>query len=110
MKTMVDRGKKKRSDVRHACMEAAVTPELRQDIGGRRKVREKGWKVRRWKRRKRQPAKAPPFRQQIKGGRIRFLLPTRELQNQLFCPRSGCHSGLLQGYRGANQDLSVLEA
>jgi hypothetical protein len=49
MKTMVDRGKKKRSDVRHACMEAAVTPELRQDIGGKRKVREKGWKIRRLK-------------------------------------------------------------
>jgi hypothetical protein len=30
-------------------MEAAVTPELRQGIGGRRKVREKGWKIRRWK-------------------------------------------------------------
>src|SRR6478672_13609208 len=50
--TMFRLRKRKRCDVRHACLEAAVTPELRQDIGGRRKVREKGWKIRRRKKRK----------------------------------------------------------
>src|SRR6478735_6151290 len=65
--TMFRLRKRKRCDVRHACLDAAVTPELRQDIGGRRKVREKGWKIRRRKKRKRQPAKTPPFQQQTKG-------------------------------------------
>jgi hypothetical protein len=38
------------------------------------------------------------------------VLPTKELQNQLFWPRSGRHFGLVQGYPGANQDLRVFQA
>src|SRR6476469_5411470 len=107
--TMFRLRKRKRCDVRHACLEAAVTPELRQDIGGRRKVREKDGRSEEGGKEKDSRHKHRLFNNRQKEDESGFFLP-RELQNQLFWPRSGRHFGLLQGYRGANQDLRVLQA